>query len=87
MPPKMRVACGFSFFVQLFAIMIILQAGEIVPLWFSLKMTKGICLFFAVYLSLNTVMNFFSRSKKEKYFATPLSFVAAICYWVIALNG
>lgn len=39
----------------------------------------------AVYLSLNTVINFISKSKKEKYIITPLSFVTAICFWITAL--
>lgn len=84
MPLKMRFACGASFVIQLFAIAIILQTGGIMSLWFSLRITKDICFFFAAYLSLNTVANFFSQSKKEKYFATPLSLIAAICFWMTA---
>ena len=56
-----------------------------VPLWFSKKVTKIICIVMAVYLSLNTVMNFVSKSKKEKCIMTPLSFVAAVCFWITAL--
>ena len=40
----------------------------------------------AVYLSLNTVMNFISKSKKEKYIMTPLSFIAAVCFWISAVS-
>jgi len=40
----------------------------------------------AIYLSFNTIMNFISKSKKEKYVMTPLSFVAAICFWITALK-
>ena len=39
-----------------------------------------------IYLSLNTVMNFFSKSKKEKYIMTPLSFVTSMCFWITALQ-
>lgn len=86
LPKQLRIMALFSFVVQVFAIIIILQAGGILTLWFSEKVTKYICIFFAVYLSLNTVMNFLSNSKKEKYFATPLSIVAAICFWITAFN-
>ena len=55
------------------------------PLWFSEKVTKIICIVMAVYLSLNTVMNFVSKSKKEKCIMTPLSFVAAVYFWITAL--
>ena len=36
--------------------------------------------------NVNTIMNFISKSKKEKYVMTPLSFVAAICFWITALK-
>jgi len=39
----------------------------------------------AVYLSLNTVMNFISKSRKERYIMTPLSAITAVCFWITAL--
>ena len=63
---------------------VILQMGGFLALWFSEKVTEIICIVMAVYLSLNTVMNFVSKSKKEKYIMTPLSFVAAVCFWITA---
>ncbi len=86
-PPKQRVACAFSVLIQLFAIMIILQTGEVLPNLFSMKVTRSICYFFAIYLSLNSILNAFSRSKKERYTATPLSVITAICFWITALNA
>jgi hypothetical protein len=86
LPRQFRFIAVISFIIQIFAIIIILQAGGILTLWFSEKSTKYICLFFALYLSLNTVMNFLSNSKKEKLFATPLSIVAAICFWITAFK-
>jgi len=75
-----------SFFVQLFAIIIVLQAGSYISLWLSRQATKYICIFFAAYLSLNTVMNFMSHSKKEKYVMTPLSLLTAACFWITAFT-
>ena len=86
LPMKFRVMAVVSFFIQMFAIIIILQAGEYVPLWFSHGLTKGICIFFAVYLSLNIFMSIVSNSKKEKYVMTPLSALAAVCFWITALS-
>lgn len=86
LPVKLRILALISVFIQLFAMLIILQAGGFIPLFFSFRTTKFICFFFAFYLSLNTIMNFTSRSKKEKYVMTPLSFIAAICYWLTAFN-
>lgn len=86
LPKNLRFMAIISFVIQIFAIFIILQAGGILPLFFSEKITKYICIFFAVYLSLNTVMNALSNSKKEKYFITPLSIVTAICFWITGLS-
>lgn len=86
LPKKYRIMAIVSVAIQLFAILIILQAGAFIPLLFSLKITKYICFFFAVYLSLNTIMNLISKSKKEKYVMTPLSLITAICFWITVLS-
>lgn len=84
-PKKMRIVLLLQLVLQIFFVVIILQMGGFVPLWFSSNVTKIICIVMAVYLSLNTVMNVMSKSKKEKYIMTPLSLTAAICFWITAL--
>ncbi len=84
-PKKLRIILVIQLLIQIFFIVIILQMGGLIPLWFSDKVTKTICIVMAVFLSLNTVMNFISKSKKEKYIMTPLSLVSAICFWITAL--
>ncbi len=86
LPKKFRIMAIVSVAVQIFAMVIVLQAGGFIPLMFSYRITMYICFFFAAYLSLNTVMNLTSKSKKEKYVMTPLSFIAAICYWITAFQ-
>lgn len=86
LPKQFRIMAVVSLFIQLFAVVIILQAGGFIPLWFSLKVTNYICFAFAAYLSLNTLMNLFSKSKKERYVMTPLSLAAAICFWISAFQ-
>ena len=86
LPKKFRLAAVISVAIQIFAIIIILQAGGFIPLWLSFKVTKYICFFFAAYLSLNTIMNMISKSRKEKYVMTPLSLIAGICFWVTAFQ-
>lgn len=87
LPTKLRIAIAFSVLVQLFAILIILQAGGVLPTMLSMKITRIICFIFAAYLSLNSLLNVFSNSKKERYLATPLSTITAVCFWVTALNA
>ena len=86
LPKKFRVMAVISLGVQIFAMIIILQAGGFIPLWLSFKVTKYICFFFAAYLSLNTIMNMISKSRKEKYVMTPLSLIAGICFWIMAFQ-
>ena len=86
LPKKFRIMAISSLGVQVFAIIIILQTGGYIPLWFSANTTKYICLFFAAYLSLNTIMNLSSKSKKERYAMTPLSLIAAVCFWISAFS-
>ena len=86
LPKKFRIMAISSLGVQVFAIIIILQTGGYIPLWFSANITKYICLFFAAYLSLNTIMNLSSKSKKERYAMTPLSLIAAVCFWISAFS-
>ena len=86
LPKKFRLAAVLSVAIQIFAMIIILQAGGLLPLWFSFKITKYICFFFAAYLSLNTIMNMISKSKKEKYVMTPISLIAGICLWITAFQ-
>lgn len=84
-PKKLRLVLITQLVLQIFFVIIILQAGEFIPLWFSAKTTKIICIVMAIYLSLNTFMNFVSKSKKEKYIMTPLSAISAICFWITVL--
>ena len=86
LPKKFRVMAAISVAIQIFAMIIILQAGGFISLWLSFKLTKYICFFFAVYLSLNTIMNMISKSRKEKYVMTPLSLIAGICFWITAFQ-
>ena len=86
LPKKFRIVAVISFAVQVFAMVIVLQAGGFISLWLSFKATKYICFFFAAYLSLNTIMNMISKSRKEKYVMTPLSLIAGFCFWITAFQ-
>lgn len=86
LPKNLRVAAVISMAIQTFAMIIILQAGGFISLWFSFKVTKYICFFFAAYLSLNTIMNMISKSRKERFVMTPLSLIAGICFWITAFQ-
>ena len=86
LPKKFRVVAVISVTIQIFAMIVILQAGGFISLWLSFKVTKYICFFFAAYLYLNTIMNMISKSMKEKYVMTPLALIAGICFWITAFQ-
>ena len=86
LPPKLRVAAVFSIPLQILAIIVVLQTGGHILNWFSEKTVKIICYVFGGYFSLNTFMCLISRSKKERYIMTPLAFVAAVYFWMAAVN-
>lgn len=84
-PKKLRIVLVVQLIIQIFFVVIILQMGGLIPFWFSENATKIICIIMAVYLSFNTIMNFISKSKKEKYIMTPLSAISAVCFYIITL--
>ncbi|MBE5852784.1 MAG: hypothetical protein E7299_07530 [Lachnospiraceae bacterium] len=84
-PKKLRIILVTQLILQIYFVVVILQLGGFVSLWFSPRTTRITGVVMAVYLSVNTVMNWMSKSKKEKYIMTPLSLLAAICFWITAL--
>jgi hypothetical protein len=72
--------------MQIFAIIIVLQTGGIINLWFSNNATRIICYVYSGYLIINTFMNLISKSKKEKYIMTPLSLVSALLFFITAFK-
>lgn len=85
-PKKLHFLLVTQLVLQIFFAITILQAGGIMPLWFSHKTTKIICMVMAAYLSLNVFVNSISKSKKEKWIMGPCSLFTAICFWVVALE-
>lgn len=84
-PGKMRLILMSQLILQVFFLIILLQKGGVLALWFPFTVTKVICIILAIYLSINVFMNMFSKSKKERYVMTPLSLISAISFWFVAL--
>ena len=81
-PKKLRIVLVSQLLLQVFFVIVILQMGGYLPLWFSHKTTRIILIMMAVYLSLNVLMNLASKSRKERLIMTPLSLIAAVCFWI-----
>ena len=85
-PRKLRPVAASQLAVQIFALYILLAASGTLPCFISETVTKIICFVFTVFFLGNTVMNFFSTSKKEKYIMTPMSAVSSICFLLAGLG-
>lgn len=85
LPPVMRGAAVFSLLTQVFAGLILLQAAGFMGMWIPFGAMRIICYVFGGFFVINTVMNFFSTSKKEKFVMTPLAAIEAACFLVTAI--
>lgn len=87
MPKNMRIVCGISVAIQIMAILSLLQTGNVISTGLPQGVARALCYFFAVFVTLNTLANAISRSKKERYVMTPVSIIAAVCFWLTAVMG
>ena len=85
-PRKLRPVAAGQLAVQVFALYILLAASGAVPCFISENVTKIVCFVFAAFFLGNTVMNFFSTSKKEKCIMTPMSAASSICFLLAGLG-
>ena len=85
-PRKLRPVAASQLAVQVFALYILLSSSGTVPYFIGKKVTRIICFVFTVFFLGNTVMNFFSTSKKEKYIMTPMSAASSICFLLAGLG-
>jgi len=86
MPLKSRIVTAVTVVIQLFGIVVLLHGGGIIDSGLPGSIVKVACYVYAIYLSLNVLMNIASKSKKEKLFMTPLSFIVAVCFWMVAMG-
>jgi len=87
LPTQYRIACAISIIPLLFAIVVLMQTGGVFSTGLPQNITKGIAYFFAFYLCVNTLMNAFSKSKKERLIMTPFSAIIAVCFFVTIINS
>ncbi|HCO66434.1 MAG TPA: hypothetical protein DIT04_01570 [Dysgonomonas sp.] len=86
LPKKLRIMVSAAVFIQVLAIIVLLQGGGVIASVLPAGILKVLCYIFSIYFSLNVLMNLFSESKKEKMLMTPLSLITAVCFWIVTLN-
>lgn len=87
LPPGSRIASLFSAGIMAFASIFVLEKANVFSVLHSPKVvTFGIWIL-AVFLGLNTIGNFVSRSKWEKRIMTPVSLILSLLCFTVAITS
>ena len=87
LPPGFRIASLFSAGIMAFASIFVLEKANVFSVLHSPKVvTFGIWIL-AVFLWLNTIGNFVSRSKWEKRIMTPVSLILSLLCLAVAITS
>ena len=88
LPPGFRIASLFSAGIFVFASIIVLEKANVFSVLRSPKVVTFGVWTLAVFLGLNTIGNFVSRSKWEKRIMTPVSLtLGLLCLTVATTSG
>lgn len=80
LPTRMRIIAGTSAAVLVLAILLLLHLGGIISAGRSWQGYIYVGYAFGGYFALNTFMNLFSPSRKERLVMTPLAAVVSFCF-------
>lgn len=80
LPRRLRVVSGTSAAMLLLAVLLILHLGGIVAASRSWAGYRYVGYIFGGYFAINTVMNFFSPSRKERLLMMPLAAITSACF-------
>ena len=85
LPTNMRIMSIIAIGIFVLASISVLERAGIITLFNNPIFTLVVVWVIAVYLALNTLLNALSKSKKEKLIMTPLSLIASICCFIVAI--
>jgi len=86
LPNKLRIASSFSILLYiLFSLFLISKAGIIEIISDSAILSVGMWTF-TIYFMLGVVLNFISRSRKERLLMTPIAAILAITFLLVTLD-
>ena len=87
LPKNLRIMSLIAVGIFIFGIIIVLERATIITIFNNKLLTTIVVWIFAIYLTLNTLMNAVSKSKWEKRIMTPISVVIAACCYILAIFG
>lgn len=87
LPNNLRIMSLIAVGIFIFGIIVVLEQATIITIFNNELLTIIVVWIFAVYLTLNTLMNAVSKSQWEKQIMTPISFGIAVCCYILAILG
>jgi len=87
LPKKLRIMSLIAVAIFVFGIIIVLERAEIITILNNVVLTAIVVWIYAVYSTLNTLMNAASKSQSEKLIMTPISLLIAVCCYILAILG
>jgi hypothetical protein len=87
LPNNLRIMSLIAVGIFIFGIIVVLEQATIITIFNNELLTIIVVWIFAVYLTLNTLMNAVSKSQWEKRIMTPISFGIAVCCYILAILG
>ena len=85
LPTNMRIMSIVAIGIFVLASISVLERAGIIIIFNNPIFTLVVVWIITVYLAFNTLLNALSKSKKEKLIMTPLSLIAAICCFTVAI--
>jgi len=87
LPKKFRIMSLIAVGIFVFGIIIVLERAAIMTVFNNDLLTTIVIWIYAVYSTLNTLMNAVSKSQWEKRIMSPISLVIAVCCFILAILG
>ncbi|WP_088104197.1 hypothetical protein [Halalkalibacter urbisdiaboli] len=86
LPKRLRLVSAGNAIILLFMGFLFLQHANVISVGFTFFPTHILVWVFTIFLGINTIANLLSKSEKERYMMTPLSSIAFILCFFVAIS-
>lgn len=83
LPKKLRISCIAAVLILVFMGLVFLQKSTVIDLPYKILNSNILLGIFSFYLLFNTILNFLSKSKKEKLVMGPITIIGTIAAFII----
>ena len=87
LPPKLQIASCFAVALyMIFALFLLIKAGLVDGIMNAAVVNIGMWIFTAFFI-IGIFLNGISRSKKERFLMTPITFILALIFLAVSITG